>query len=64
MLKKQTVAIKTRRCPSESRQLDEPPKKGLSYMANNERRGLTPEGLIEDLGKSVKDFWHLILRIV
>lgn len=33
-------------------------------MANNERRGLTPEGLIEDLGKSVKDFWHLILRIV
>jgi len=64
MLKKQTVTIKTRRCPSGSRQLDEPPKKGVSHITNIERRGLTPEGLIEDLGKSVKDFWHLILRIV
>jgi len=64
MLKKQTVGIETRGCPSGSRELDEPPNEGASHITNIERWGLTSEGLIEELNKSVKDLWDLILGII
>jgi hypothetical protein len=64
MLKKQTVCIETRRCPSGSHQLDEPPNEGAILIINIERWGLTLEGLIEELNKSVLDLWHLILGII
>ena len=39
-------------------------KERTQLCGQKEKRGFTPEGLIEELKKSVKDFRHLMLRIV